>query len=104
MPRVTGDYVPSKLMHAVRCGDIGTMKEAIATGADPNEIDDGMTPLMFAIYRGDEEAVRLLLDSGANPNLRPTPSDPSHSPSWHAEDDFGLTAIAQLLKSYGATK
>jgi ankyrin repeat protein len=104
MSGAIGEYVPSKLMYAVRRGDIGTMKEAIATGADPNEIYDGMTPLMFAVYRGDENAVRLLLESGANPNLRPTPSDPSHSPLWHAEDDFGLTAIAELLKSYGATK
>jgi ankyrin repeat protein len=104
MADATGYYVPSKLMHAVRCGDIGKMKEALATGADPNEIDTGMTPLMFAIYRGDEDAVRLLLDSGADPNLRPNPSDPSHSPLWHAEDDFGLTAIAEILKSYGATK
>jgi ankyrin repeat protein len=104
MPDATGDYVPSKLMHAVYCGDIELMKQAIATGADSNEIDDGMTPLMFAVYRGDEHAVQLLLDSGADPNLRPIPSDPSHSPLWHAEDDFGLTAIAELLKSYGATK
>jgi len=37
----------------------------------------------------------------ADPNVRPNPSD---SPLWHAEDDFGLTEIAELLKSYGATK
>jgi ankyrin repeat protein len=104
MPDAIGDYVPSKLMHAVRRGDIEMMKQAIAAGADSNEIDDGMTPLMFAVYRGDANAVRLLLDSGADPNLRPTPSDPAHSPLWHAEDDFGLTAIAELLKSHGATK
>jgi ankyrin repeat protein len=101
----TGDYyVPSKLMNAICRGDIATMKQAIATGADPNEIHDGMTPLVFAVYRGDEDAVRLLLENGANPNLWPDPSDPDHSPLWHAEDDFGLTAIADLLKSYGATK
>jgi ankyrin repeat protein len=103
MAPATRDFA-SKLMCAVRRGDAEAMKEAIATGDDPNEIDDGMTPLMFAIYRGDEDAVRLLLDSGANPNLRPKPSDPSHSALCHAEDDFGLTTIADLLKYYGATK
>jgi len=60
-----------------------------------------MTPLLWAIFRGDIDAVRLLLESGADPNVRPNPTD---SPPSHAEDDFGLTDITELLKSYGATK
>jgi len=66
-----------------------------------NELDAGMTPLLWAIFRGDIDAVRLLLESGADPDVRPNPSD---SPLWHAEDDFGLGSIAELLKLYGASK
>ncbi len=91
----------SKLTEAVLRSDVEAMKQAIASGDNLNEFDGGLTPLLWAIFRGDVDAVRLLLESGADPNVRPNPSD---SPLWHAEDDFGLTEIAELLKSYGATK
>jgi ankyrin repeat protein len=91
----------SKLTEAVLRSDVAAMKQAIASGDNLNEFDGGLTPLLWAVFRGDIEAVRLLLESGADPNVRPNPSD---SPLWHAEDDFGLTEIAELLKSYGATK
>ena len=91
----------SKLTEAVLRSDLAAMKQAIASGDNLNELDGGMTPLLWAVFRGDIDAVRLLLESGAHPNVRPNPSD---SPLWHAEDDFGLTEIAELLKSYGATK
>ena len=90
-----------KLTEAVLRSDVEVMKQAIASGDNLNEFDGGLTPLLWAIFRGDVDAVRLLLESGADPNVRPNPSD---SPLWHAEDDFGLTEIAELLKSYGATK
>jgi uncharacterized protein len=78
------------------------MRQVIAAGADLNEFDDfRMTPLLWAIMRGDIAAIRMLLESGADPNVRPNPSD---SPLWSAEDDFGLVEIAALLRSYGATK
>jgi ankyrin repeat protein len=60
-----------------------------------------MTQLLWAILGGYFDAVKLLLESGADPNVRPNPSD---SPLWSAEDDFGMAAIADLLKAYGATK
>ena len=91
----------SKLTEAVLRSDVEAMKQAIASGDNRNEFDGGLTPLLWAIFRGDVDAVRLLLESGADPNVRPNPSD---SPLWHAEDDFGLTEIAELLKPYGATK
>jgi ankyrin repeat protein len=78
------------------------MRELIASGVDLNEFDGlEMTPLLWAIMRGDIDAVRILLESGADPNAKPYPDD---SPLWSAEDDFGLLDIAALLRSYGATK
>lgn len=91
----------SELVDATLRSDYAAMKKAIASGGDLNEFAGGMTPLLSAVFRGDTDAVRLLLESGADPNVRTNPSD---SPLWHAEDDFGLPEIAQLLRSYGATK
>jgi len=78
------------------------MRQLIHSGADPNEFDDcRMTPLLWAIMRGDIDAVGLLLENGADPNVRPNQTD---SPLWSAEYDWGFHDIATLLKSYGATK
>ena len=90
------------LTDAVLRSDYDSMRRLVATGADPNEFDDfRMTPLLWAVMGGDITAVKILLESGADPNVRPNPSD---SPLWSAEDDFGLMEIAALLRSYGATK
>ena len=78
------------------------MRQLVLSGADPNEFDGyRMTPLLWAIMQGDINAVRFLLENGADPNVRPNPSD---SPLWSAEDDWGFREIAALLKSYGAVK
>jgi ankyrin repeat protein len=60
----------------------------------------GMTPLLNAIFTGDIEIVRRLLEMGADPNR---PSSTGETPLWHAENDFGLTEIAKLLRQHGAT-
>lgn len=91
----------SELMNAVLRSDAVAIRAAIGSGADPDEVVDGMTPLLFAIFRGDIETVRLLLQSGADANLSP---EGSGSPLWHADDDFGLREIAALPKAYGARK
>ena len=62
--------------------------------------DAGMTHLMIAVFRGDEEEVRTLLQAGADPDR---PISDGTTPLWRAEDDFGLTEIAALLRQYGAT-
>ena len=71
----------------------------------PSSVDDydvnGMTALLYAIYVGDIENVRRLLDEGANPNLA-RQGDITATPLWHAEEDFGLKEIGSLLREYGA--
>jgi len=92
----------SQLTEATLRSDYDAMKAAIADGAKLNEFDDlKMTALLWAIMRGDIDAVRLLLDAGADPNVRANADD---SPLWSAEDDWGFLEIAALLRSYGATK
>ena len=71
------------------------------TAAKLDEWDEvGMTPLMLAVFRGDIEDVRKLLEQGADPNQ---PISDGTTPLWRAEDDFGLTEIAALLRNQGAT-
>jgi ankyrin repeat protein len=90
------------LTDAVLRSDYEAMAQLVAAGADLNEFDDfTMTALLWAIMRGDITAVRMLLEAGADPNVRPNPSD---SPLWSAEDDFGMVEIAALLRLYGAAR
>ena len=96
-----GTLTVSKLVDAVLRSDTEAVRSLIASGEPVNELSERMSPLLWAIFRGDLECVRVLLEGGADPNLRPNPTD---SPLWHAEDDFGLIEIADLLKSYGAVK
>lgn len=71
----------------------------------PASIDNydvnGLTPLLSAIFKGDLESVRSLLEAGANPN-KPQKDDATTTPLWHAEEDFGLIEIGKLLRAYGA--
>ena len=98
-------YLPDKTLSlAVLKSDWEAMKVAISAGENLNQNHGGMTPLLSAVYRGDAEAVRILLSAGADPSFNPTPRDRSHTPLWHAEDDFGLMEIAALLRSCGAQK
>ena len=61
--------------------------------------ETGMTPLMLAVFVGDAEQVRELLQAGADPNR---PIEDGTTPLWRAEEDFGLVGIAALLRQYGA--
>jgi ankyrin repeat protein len=81
---------------------MGRCVKGVARGCDLDECDNlGMTALLFAVYRGDVEAVRLLLEAGADPNRA---SRQGTTPLWHATDDFGLDEIAALLRQHGAQK
>jgi ankyrin repeat protein len=63
----------------------------------------GMTRLIHAVYEGNLAKVEALLVQGADCN-KPQRDDPTATPLWHAEDDFGLTDIAALLRRHGARK
>jgi ankyrin repeat protein len=72
------------LMAAVFGGDLAKAQVAISAGANPNHVVDGRTATIFvvAMLKPKLEVVRLLLDSGANPNVAlqrgPTTITPLH--------------------------
>jgi len=59
------------VVDAVIAGDIERLSDLLKRGADPNTIDASLssTPLSIAAQSACAAAVRLLLDSGADPNL-----------------------------------
>ena len=65
---------------------------------DLNELDTlGHTPLHWAVFSGDIDLVKILLEAGANPNIL---SSDGVTPKWRAKD-FGLIEIDELLNSFG---
>src|SRR5262249_5204768 len=58
------------LYHAIQAGVATDVRQLLAAGADPNEIEeaDDPTPLMYAAARGDLEMVEALVDAGAEVN------------------------------------
>lgn len=63
--------------------------------------ENGITQLLYAVFRGDPAEVQSVLEQGADCN-KPQRDDSTATPLWHAEEDFGLVEIAELLRRYGA--
>ena len=93
---------PYSLHDAVQRCDEGTVTELIAAGVELVSLDElGMAPIHWAVYGGYKRLVRILLQAGADPNVR---TRDGATALWYAEDDFGLTEIATILRDYEATK
>jgi ankyrin repeat protein len=61
----------SALHYAAFAGDPKLVDDLLAKGADINaRSPNGATPLMMAIYDGQQESARLLIERGANTRLR----------------------------------
>ena len=61
------------LLTAVRNGELDTVRELLAAGADPESANRyGATTVTFAASRGHVEILRLLLEAGANPDPQDT--------------------------------
>ncbi|HEY0727275.1 MAG TPA: ankyrin repeat domain-containing protein, partial [Pyrinomonadaceae bacterium] len=77
------------LTQAVTSGDAGAVNAVLANGADVNErTRGGQTPLILATIFGHTHLIPLLLDAGADPQLR---------------DNLGLNAI-DWAQRRGATE
>lgn len=87
-----------RLMQALRDGDEESFKRLLS--ADPGAANlkgqSGATPLMQAALYGDTSSVRLLLDNGADPNIR---NEAGATALMWAVDDLEKT---RLLLDHGA--
>lgn len=76
----------SRLIQAVREGDMNVVRELVRLGAGPSALSDsGYTPLMEAVQYGYEDIARFLIESGADIN-------------YQAED--GETALTLAQKNF----
>ena len=111
------------LIQAARSGSLDSMNHLLDTGADmnvPGPTGDGWnaTPLQHSILARQPDAVRLLLDRGANPDLAAGPGSPpplilaagdtdptfvnlllAHGADPSVEDESGVTALARAVSA-----
>lgn len=71
-PQTPADPQATKIMDALRAGNKPAFKKLLS--ANPKAVNlkgpGGSTPLMYAALYGDPDSVRLLLENGADPNLK----------------------------------
>jgi len=131
-PPVPPDPKAAPMLDALRNGDRRLFQKLLT--ADPQVANrggvDGSTPLMYAALYGDATAVRLLLESGANPNIRNDAgatalmwavedpektrllfekgadanarSDDGRTPLMIAAGQYGAAPVVKLLLDHGA--
>ncbi|HXI38918.1 MAG TPA: ankyrin repeat domain-containing protein [Bryobacteraceae bacterium] len=89
------------LLAAVRKGDAARVKALLAQGADVNAKSPyGATGLFFAADRGNVEIIRILLDHGANVNVKDTFYGAT-ALSWATQKE--RWEVIKLLLGKGAT-
>jgi ankyrin repeat protein len=90
------------MLDAALNSDEAKLREALAKGFGLDDYDElGLTPLLSAVFIGHVDAVRMLLLMGADAN-KPQRDDESATPLWHAQEDFGLLEIFEVLRANGA--
>jgi ankyrin repeat protein len=98
--KVGGRYARTALMEAAGTGNTVIMKQLVEKGADINAMDhEGATPIFFACMYGHVEAVRLLIELGADVNVEAV----NRTPMRLAKTN-GHTEVVQILKDAGAKK
>jgi len=91
------------LFESAALGDAGRLRELLDAGGDPDVFaPDGATALTLAAFFKRPEAVRLLLERGADPNLRARHEEFQVKPIHSAAANGGSVEIVRLLLDAGA--
>jgi ankyrin repeat protein len=113
--------IQNKLVQAVCKNNTAKVSELLNSGADVNGTNKyGMTPLVTAVSYRSYESAKVLLESGADPNLGvhgyvdygyklPTYNTPLHLADWETDStnaDLAKKAkqMVRLLKKFGANE
>lgn len=89
----------SSFCKAIIKGDYDTVKSLIELGEDVNQKALGMTPAMFAARYNRVEILELLIEKGANLDLR---SDRGYSAKKYAELSNATDALGVLEAAAGS--
>jgi ankyrin repeat protein len=97
--------VDDALLDAQDAGDAQAVGAALAAGANPNLLaPSGSSVLMLAAHRGQLEHIELLLQAGAQPDLRQTHKDSERGDTALLRAFYGgHLAAAQRLVQAGAS-
>lgn len=83
-----------RFLEAAYDGDFKTVAECIKKGVDVNVANwDGSTALMYGTGVGNKEIIKLLLENGAKPDLRPS----NGFTALIAASRLGFTEITEML-------
>ena len=89
-----------KIITAVKDGNLTSMQKLLSGGADPNARDEiGEPILLLGAYNGNTEVVKLLLEKGADVNVKR--ADDGTTALWIASYE-GKTEVVKLLLEKGA--
>jgi len=86
----------SPAIMATHSGNAATLSAILEAGADSNSASSGHTALHVAVLRGNNDAVKALLDHGANVNAKVEHSSPTRrqSEDYHFHETFvGATPL-----------
>ena len=92
---------PPPIVIASTRGDIGVIQQLIDAGADPNGADTrGRSALVAAISKSHHDAMKLLIEAGADVNL--PESSPGRSPLQLVIDEAPSIRSMEILLNAGA--
>ena len=92
----TGEELDA-LFDAAKTGNVTDAKKAIADDLDVNARDDeGMTPLLYAVWEGHREIVELLLANGADTSAK----NPDGQTPLDLAIEYDDTEIIDLLRKH----
>jgi len=92
---------PHPLVAAAYLGDGDAVRSMVSNGVDVNQTNsEGLTPLLAALKNEDVSIARLLLEKGANPNVRDAQGQTA---LWFASYQERSPELVALLLQRGAT-